>query len=55
MGFVQHIKAIIFPENVSQNEADEENAKKKKKEFVKNFLLCRLLVRPSLGFWTNFF
>jgi hypothetical protein len=53
MGFVQHIKAITLPENFSQNKADEEN-EKKNQGFAKNFLLCRL-VRPSLGFWTNFF
>jgi hypothetical protein len=29
MGFVQHIKAIILPENFRQNKAEEENEKKK--------------------------
>jgi hypothetical protein len=28
VGFVQHIKAIIMPENFSQNKAEEENEKK---------------------------
>jgi hypothetical protein len=28
MGFVQHIKLIICPENLSQNKAEEENEKK---------------------------
>jgi hypothetical protein len=28
MGFVQHIRVIIFPENFSQNKAEEENEKK---------------------------
>jgi hypothetical protein len=28
MGFVLHIKAIILPENVSQNKVEEENEKK---------------------------
>jgi hypothetical protein len=48
MGFVQHIQAIILPENLSQNKAEEEN-EKKNQGFAKNFLLCRL-VRRSLGF-----
>jgi hypothetical protein len=30
MGFVQHIKAIILPENYSSNKAEEENEKKTK-------------------------
>jgi hypothetical protein len=29
MGFFQHIKAIILPENLSQNKAEEENRKQK--------------------------
>jgi hypothetical protein len=50
MGFVQHIQVRILPENLSQNKAEEENEKKKKiKDFQKNFLLCRL-VRRSVGF-----
>jgi hypothetical protein len=48
MGFVQHIKVIILPENLNQNKAEEEN-EEKKQGFAKNFLLCRL-VRRSLGF-----
>jgi hypothetical protein len=28
MEFVQHIPGIIFPENLSQNKAEEENEKK---------------------------
>jgi hypothetical protein len=30
MGFVQHIQAIILPENLSQNKTEEENEKKTK-------------------------
>jgi hypothetical protein len=30
MGFVQHIQAIILPENLNQNKAEEENEKKTK-------------------------
>jgi hypothetical protein len=48
MRFVQHIKAIILPENLSQNKAEEEN-ENKNQGFAKKFLLCRL-VRRILGF-----
>jgi hypothetical protein len=52
MGFFQHIQAIILPENLSQNKAEEEN-EKKNQGFAKKIQLCRL-VRRSLGFKTNF-
>jgi hypothetical protein len=48
MGFVQHMKAIILPENLGQNKAEEEN-ENKNQGLAKNFLLCGL-VRRILGF-----
>jgi hypothetical protein len=48
-GFVQHIKAIILPENLNQNKVEEENDNINQ-GFAKNFLLCNGLVGRSLGF-----
>jgi hypothetical protein len=48
VGFVQQIPVIIYPENLSQNKAEEEN-EKKNQGFAKNFLLFKLVLR-ILGF-----
>jgi hypothetical protein len=51
LGFVQHFKDIILPENVRQNKAEEEN-EKKNQGFAKKFpaVWTRALVRRSLGY-----
>jgi hypothetical protein len=38
MGFVQHIQAIILPENLSQKKPEEENGKTKDLQKISNLV-----------------